>query len=81
MQRGTTPYNQTNKSNMGIFWDLIQEGKLKKQQKQADSIEDRVLLLETELTQTKDLLHKTLEALEHYVKVDIDGDGKLGSNS
>lgn len=66
---------------MGIFWDLLQEDELKKQQKQADSIEDRVLHLETELDKTKVLLRKTLEALESYVQIDIDGDGKLGSNS
>lgn len=65
---------------MGIFWDLIQEDELKKQQKQADSLEDRVLLLEAELEKTKVLLRKTLEALERHVQIDIDGDGKLGSN-
>lgn len=63
---------------MGIFWDLLQEDELKKQQKQADSIEDRVELLETELEQTKKLLRKTLEVLEHHVQVDIDGDGNMG---
>ena len=63
---------------MGIFWDLLQEDELKKQQKQADSIEDRVEQLESELAKTKDLLRKTLEALETHVQIDIDGDGKLG---
>ncbi len=63
---------------MGIFWDLLQEDELKKQQKQADSIEDRVELLETELEQTKKLLRKTLEVLENHVQVDIDGDGNMG---
>lgn len=63
---------------MGIFWDLLQEDELKKQQKQADGIEDRVELLEIELSKTKDLLRKTLEALEKHVEIDIDGDGKMG---
>ena len=63
---------------MGIFWDLLQEDELKKQQKQADSLEDRVLLLESELAKTKDLLRKTLEALEKHVQIDIDGDGLMG---
>jgi len=66
---------------MGIFWDLLQEDELEKQQKQTDSLDDRVLHLETELSKTKDLLRKTLEALETHVQIDIDGDGKLGSNS
>lgn len=63
---------------MGIFWDLIQQDELEKQQKQADTIEDRVAVLEEELAKTKALLRKTLEALESYVGKDIDGDGKLG---
>lgn len=63
---------------MGIFWDLLQEDELKKQQKQADGLEERVELLETELTKTKDLLRKTLQALEKHVQIDIDGDGKMG---
>ena len=63
---------------MGIFWDLLQEDELKKQQKQADSLDDRVLFLETELSKTKELLRKTLETLEKYVQIDIDGDGIMG---
>lgn len=63
---------------MGIFWDLLQQDELEKQQKQADSVEDRVENLEEELAKTKVLLRKTLEALENYVGKDIDGDGKLG---
>jgi hypothetical protein len=63
---------------MGIFWDLLQQDELEKQQKQATSLEDRISLLETELENTKSLLRKTLVALETHVLKDIDGDGKLG---
>ncbi len=63
---------------MGIFWDLLQEDELKKQQTQADSLEERVAQLEAEIAQTKALLRKTLEALEAHVQIDIDGDGKMG---
>jgi len=63
---------------MGIFWDLLQQDELDKQQKQADNVEDRVAALEEELAQTKTLLRKTLVALESYVGRDIDGDGKMG---
>ena len=63
---------------MGIFWDLLQQDELEKQQKQADSVEDRVAILEDDLTKTKALLRKTLEALESDVGKDIDGDGKMG---
>jgi hypothetical protein len=63
---------------MGIFWDLLQQDELEKQQKQADSVEDRVAFLEDDLAKTKALLRKTLEALESYVGKDIDGEGKMG---
>lgn len=63
---------------MGIFWDLLQEDELEKQQKQANSLEDRIELLETELENTKALLKKTLVALETHLSEDIDGDGKMG---
>jgi hypothetical protein len=63
---------------MGIFWDLMQHDELNKQQEQANSIEDRVAQLENELTATKALLRKTLEALEEHISKDIDGDGQLG---
>ena len=63
---------------MGIFWDLLQQDELEKQQKQADTIDDRVAVLEDDLAKTKALLRKTLVVLESYVGKDIDGDGKLG---
>jgi len=63
---------------MGIFWDLLQQDELDKQQKQANSLEDRVSLLENELNNTKALLKKTLVALETHLSQDIDGDGKMG---
>lgn len=63
---------------MGIFWDLLQQDELDKQQKQADSVEDRVAALETELEHTRALLKKTLVALESHLNQDIDGDGATG---
>lgn len=63
---------------MGLFFDLMQQSMLDNQQKQADSIEDRVELLEKELKQTRELLLKTLHILEEHVGKDIDGDGITG---
>lgn len=63
---------------MGIFWELLQQEELEKQQKQADNVEDRVQLLEEELAKTKTLLRKTLVALEKHLSQDIDGDGRKG---
>jgi len=63
---------------MGIFWYLLQQDEIEKQQKKADTLEDRVTLLEKELANTKSLLKKTLVALESHLLKDIDGDGKMG---
>lgn len=64
---------------MGIFWELLQQEELAKQQRKAVSIEDRLALLEEDLRHTKALLRKTLVALEEFVVKDIDGDGKTGA--
>ena len=63
---------------MGIFWDLLQQDELEKQQNQTDNVEERVKLLEEDLAYTKALLKKTLIALETHLVRDIDGDGKMG---
>lgn len=63
---------------MGIFWDLIQQSELEKQEKKAASLEERIALLEEELNSTKHLLKKTLIALENHLSKDIDSDGKIG---
>ncbi len=63
---------------MGIFFDLMQQEELEKQQAQADTLEERVEILEKELQKTRALLIKTLQVLETHVGKDIDGDGKTG---
>jgi hypothetical protein len=63
---------------MGLFWDLIQQSELEEQKGKADSLEERVALLETELTNTKALLLKTLRVLEEPAGKDIDNDGEIG---
>ena len=63
---------------MGIFWELMQEDELKKQEDKANSLEERVEKLEEDLTATRTLLRKTLAALETHLTQDIDGDGKMG---
>lgn len=64
---------------MGIFWDLMQQDELEKQEKEAKNIEERVTALEKELTNTRSLLKKTLAALETHLSTDIDGDGVTGA--
>lgn len=63
---------------MGIFWDLLQQDELQKQEKKANSLEERIEQLEQELANTKTLLKKTLVALETHLNQDIDGDGQMG---
>jgi hypothetical protein len=63
---------------MGIFWDLMQQSKIEEQQKQADSLEDRIEFLEKELAKPREVLSKTLIALEEHLGEDIDGDGVTG---
>ena len=41
---------------MGIFWDLMQQDEIQKQEEKANSIEERVEQLEKELGNTKELL-------------------------
>ena len=55
---------------MGIFWDLLQQDEIEKQQKQADSLDDRVEILEKELEKTQVLLKKTLVELEKVKQTD-----------
>ena len=63
---------------MGIFWDLLQQDEIDKQEKKARGLEERIDILENDLAVTRDLLKKTLIALEKHLATDIDGDGKTG---
>lgn len=60
---------------MGIFWDLMQEEEIEEQRSKAESLEERVGILENELAKTRRLLKRTLQALEHHLQKDVDGDG------
>jgi hypothetical protein len=63
---------------MGIFWDIMQQDELDKQEAKAKNLEERVERLEDELASTRILLRKTLVALEQHLSRDIDGDGITG---
>lgn len=63
---------------MGLFWDLIQQSELEEQKDKAESLEERVALLEDELEKTKALLLKTLKVLEQRSGKDINEDGQIG---
>ncbi len=63
---------------MGLFWDLVQQSEIEEQKGKAESLEERVKLLETDLQKTKDLLLKTLKVLEQRSGTDINNDGQIG---
>lgn len=63
---------------MGLFWDLMQQDEIDSQKVKAESLEDRVELLEEQLSKTRKLLMDTLHVLEKHVNMDIDQDGKIG---
>ena len=56
----------------------MQQNQLHNQQIKTDSVIERIHYLERELEHTKELLNKTLSALENHLGKDIDGDGRLG---
>lgn len=63
---------------MGFFWDLLQQEEIEKQKINANSLEERVELLEKELEKTRKLLFDTLHVLENHLGQDIDKDGITG---
>lgn len=63
---------------MGLFWDLIQQSEIEEQKGKAESLEERVVLLEEDLKKTKALLLKTLKLLEERSGTDINEDGQIG---
>lgn len=63
---------------MGLFWDLLQQQQIGKQQDKATSLEQRIDRLERDLDQTRQLLHVVLQRLESHFGEDINSDGKAG---
>lgn len=63
---------------MGLFWDLMQHNQLNEHAERATDLEERVVVLEREVEQTRRLMWQMLERLEEHFKVDIDGDGRVG---
>jgi uncharacterized Rmd1/YagE family protein len=64
--------------NMGLLWEIVQTGLMYGQKRKADTIDDRVQILEDRLTATQNTLRKLVKKLEEMQGTDIDGDGKVG---
>jgi len=63
---------------MGILWEIVQTGLMYGQKRKADTIEDRVQILEDRLNATQNTLRSLVKKLEEMQGVDIDGDGRIG---
>jgi hypothetical protein len=63
---------------MGLFWDLFQQSKLSEHANRADSLDDRVAHLESELDRTQQILRDVIDRLERHVGQDLDADGRVG---
>ncbi len=63
---------------MGLFWDLIQQSQISEQRNKAETLEQRVGLLEDELRHTRKVIFSLVSLLEKEYGKDIDGDGRIG---
>jgi len=63
---------------MGLFWDLIQQSQISRQEQRSGDLAGRVAVLEAEVRQTQKLLHDLIVRLEERVGADLNRDGKIG---
>jgi hypothetical protein len=59
----------------------MQHNQLQEHAERATDLEERVVVLEREVEQTRRLMWQMLERLEKHFKVDFDGDGRIGEDS
>lgn len=63
---------------MGLLWEIVQTGLMYGQHRKADTIEDRVQILEQRLDATQNTMRSLVKKLEEMQGADIDGDGIVG---
>ena len=63
---------------MGLFWDLYQQSQISRHGERAGALESRVIQLEQELAETRQLLRDLIGRLEQHVGTDLDRDGRIG---
>ena len=63
---------------MGLFWDLSQQSQISEHRERAETAEQRIRYLETEVERLSSLLHAVIGRLEKHVGVDLDQDGRIG---
>ena len=65
---------------MGLFWDLMQQNAINEQRDATSTLDQRVVRLELELKQTRELLQVVITRLEENLRTDLDRDGKVGGS-
>jgi chaperonin cofactor prefoldin len=63
---------------MGLIWDLVQHGQIASTNERAETLEQRVEMLERDLRRTSETLVRLLEVLEKRFGEDLDRDGRIG---
>lgn len=63
---------------MGLIWDMIQHSQISQAQGKADSLEERVDMLEEQVRRQQETLVQLMKALEARFGDDLDGDGRIG---
>ncbi|MBN1508375.1 MAG: hypothetical protein JW955_16115 [Sedimentisphaerales bacterium] len=63
---------------MGTLWEIVQTGLMYGQKRNADSLEDRIEILESQLRATQDTLRALVREIERMQGQDIDHDGRIG---
>ena len=63
---------------MGFLWDLMQQSQISTAHQQNASLAERVAYLESELRQTREVLHTLIARLEQNLRTDLDADGRIG---
>ena len=63
---------------MGLFWDLIQQGQISKQEERASGLQAQVDYLDRRMNKMEQLFQEVLQRLEKALGEDLDRDGKIG---
>lgn len=71
-------FSSRGQPSLGLIWDIIQHGQIADARTQAESLEQRVAALESELRRTNEALVKLCRALEKRFGEDLDGDKRVG---
>jgi hypothetical protein len=61
---------------MGLLWEIVQTGLMYNQSCKADTVEDKMRILEERLEATQNTLRSLVKKIEELHGLDIDNDGR-----